>query len=174
MEDFNEKDFNCFYNFIGKTQFLYNLPYIIDKEKFKNYLNLEENYFTKVFGYDLEKQKESNVVSFWISKHKGYFDNEEEWNIHFHLWLDDWKEEKENCFNPTLSDKNGKTLKFKTQKETEDFLIDLLKEVVIKVDVKGYEHLNEMFLAEVNRIESIRQRMNISLHYINDPFNLQI
>ena len=41
-----EEESTCGFNFIGKTQYLYSMPYVIDKEKFKNHLHLQKSFFT--------------------------------------------------------------------------------------------------------------------------------
>lgn len=163
-----EEESTCGFNFIGKTPYLYSMPYVIDKEKFKNHLHLQKSFFTRAFGIDIEEVKKLDTVSFFISKYNFY--GEPSWEIHSHWWYDDWEKESQNTFNPPLTDENGKTLNFKSKEECETFLIKLLKDSVIKVNSKHYDNEIKELNKEINRLESIKLRMKIGITYINDPF----
>lgn len=113
---------------IGDSIYGYNIPYIVDKEGYKEYFKLSPNYFTNVFGIDLEKNSKSNTMSFWLSS---YSDG---WYIHFHMWLDNPDDERHNTFNPTIVDGEGNDITFQTREETEKFLIELLDKIVINVN----------------------------------------
>ena len=52
--------------FVGKSKYMYGLPYIVDMEKFRKYMHETDCYFNRVFNIDLNKQFTTNIVSFFI------------------------------------------------------------------------------------------------------------
>lgn len=131
MNDYDEENKDVFEDFIGASIYGYGVPYIIDREKMIEHFNLTNDYFTEVFGININEMKSLNTVSFWLACY-----DEEEWEIHYHMYYDNPTKERHNMFNPTITDENGESLIFKTREDAEKFLIDLLDKIVL--DVNGF------------------------------------
>ena len=143
---------------IGDSLYGYNIPYIVDKEKYKEFFQLKPDYFTNVLGIDLEKNSKSNVMSFFISS---YFDG---WYIHFHMYLDNLDEEMHNTFNPTIVNGEGKDVVFQTKEETEKFLTELLDSIVVNVSNK---HCMDIIIDTQKEIARLKTNIELIKKWYN-------
>lgn len=153
--------------FIGESKYMYALPYVVDMEKFKKYMHETMNYFNTVFNIDLDKQNGRDIVSFFIS----YDGIEEGYVIHYHMHPPVDSDELDEIFNPVLKTEDGKEIVFKTKEECEKFLINLLDNIVFRIDVKHFEKIYNDLEKEIKRLEISRQRMKLALLQTNQKFN---
>jgi hypothetical protein len=144
LEVFDRENKDVFEDWIGSSLYAYNVPYIIDKEKMIEHFHLNEDYFSVVFGIDIDEMRSLNNVSFWLAYHD--FFGQPEWQIHYHMHYNNPVRERHNTFNPVITGKDGKELVFTTREEAEKFLIDLLDNITLSVN--GYlvkERCEEIF-----------------------------
>jgi len=154
-------------NFIGESKYMYYLPYVVDMEKFKKYMEKESGYFEQAFGIDVDKQFTRDIVSFFIS----YGGIEEGYVIHYHMHPPIDSDELDEMLNPILRNENGKQIVFKTKEECEKFLINLLDNIVFRIDVKHFERIYGDLDKEQKKLEISKRRMKLALLQTNQKFN---
>ena len=135
---------------IGKSKYGYSIPYVINKELMEQHFHFEVNYFfDELFGIYIQEENQTNTFSFFLSE-----DSDGYWAIHYHMWLDDPEKEKNNTYNPIITN-NENEIFFQTEKEAEDFLIKLLDKIVIGVDTSALENLYVETFEERNKLNQI-------------------
>ena len=129
---------------IGKSRYGYSIPYVINKELMKQHFHFEVNYFfDELFGIYIQEENQTNTFSFFLSE-----DSDGYWAIHYHMWLSDPEKEKNNTYNPIITN-NENEIFFQTEEEAEEFLIKLLDKIVICIDRSAMTKLYKETLEEI-------------------------
>lgn len=116
----------------GKTYY-FNVPYN-SSDAFVNYVSGEDDAIARAwFGYDRETMVNTMyAVQFDIEDYNGFdpetYEDRKEYRIHYHMMS---TEGYENCYHPTLCDKDKKELVFLSTEEACEFLIKFMEEYEI-------------------------------------------
>ena len=150
----------------GRTYY-FNVPYN-SSEKFVNYISGERDGLASgLFGYDRDKIVSTMYsVQFNIEDYNGWDDDyneRKEYKIHYHMMS---TEGYENCYHPTLRDKDKKELKFLSTEEACEFLINFMEEnEITEVNTKEVEKDVKYITKEVKRHMSILNRIMEAMNY---------
>ena len=150
----------------GKNYY-FNVPYN-SSEKFINYVSGErDGLANNLFGYDRDKIVSTMyAVQFNIEDYNGWDDDyneRKEYKIHYHMMS---TEGYENCYHPTLRDKDKKELKFLSPEEACEFLINFMEEnEITEVNTKEVEKDVKYTTKEVKRYMSILNRIMEAMNY---------
>ena len=150
----------------GKNYY-FNVPYN-SSEKFINYVSGERDVLaSNLFGYDRDNMVSTMyAVQFSIEDYNGWDDDyneRKEYKIHYHMMS---TEGYENCYHPTLRDKDKKELEFLSPEEACEFLIKFMEEnEIVDVNTKEIEKDVNYMTKEVKRHMSILNRIMEAVNY---------
>lgn len=151
----------------GKTYY-FNVPYN-SSEKFIKYISGEKDNIGKNwFGYDRDKIVETMyAVQFHIMDSHGWdpetYEDRKEYKIHYHMMSTDGYQE---CYHPTLVDKDKKELVFLTIEDACNFLIKFMEEYEItEVNLKEATKDIQESTKEVRWQMAIINRISDAINY---------
>lgn len=151
----------------GKNYY-FNVPYNAS-ESFKNYVSGEKDVIASTwFGYEREPiVKTMYAVQFNIEDYNGFdpetYEDRKEYKIHYHMMS---TEGYENCYHPTLLDKDKKELVFLSPEEACDFLIKFMEDnEITEVNIKEATKDIQQATKEVKRLMSVVNRITEAINY---------